>query len=93
MLVVMMRLIHPRLKNSPFEALIVSYSTYRWRKMALVLNKLDNLLLKKLPILLWSGIKREGGKPFCQGKRVIAFLLAPTGALVVIICHYRSATF
>ena len=61
--------IHPRLKNSPFEALIVSHSTYQWRKMALVLNKLDNLLLKKLPILHFGLVsKGKEASPFAKAR-------------------------
>ena len=80
MLVVMMRLIHPRLKNSPFEALIVSYSTYRWRKMAPVLNKLNYFVVEEVAFFaFWSRIEKKGG----NSKRVIASLLASTGAPVV----------
>ena len=72
--------IHHSLKNSLFGASIVSYSTYQWRKMALVLNKLNYFVVEEVAFFaFWSRIEKKGG----NSKRVIASLLASTGAPVV----------
>ena len=58
--------------------------------MALVLNKMDDFVVEKIAFFaFWSGIEKKGG----ESNRVIASLLAPTGASVVMMWQNRSRTF